>query len=51
MNTKVEEFEKAKEEIARLSDDELAILGRITFQELIRRKAKKMILGLVDQQK
>lgn len=51
MNTKTEEFKKAKEEIANLSDDELAILERIAFQELIRREAKKMILRLVDQQK
>lgn len=51
MNMDVKEIEKAKEEIAKLSDDELAMLERIAFEELIKREAKKMILRLVDQQK
>lgn len=51
MNIKTEEFQKAEKEIARLSDDELAILERIAFQELIKREAKKMISRLIDQQK
>lgn len=51
MNIKIEEVQKAEKEIAKLDDDELAILGRIAFQELIKREAKKMILRLIDQQK
>lgn len=48
---KTEEIQKAEKEIAKLNDDELAVLQRITSQELIRREAKKMISRLVDQQK
>ena len=51
MNIDTKEIQKAKEEIAKLSDDELAILEKIAFEELIKREAKKMILRLVDKQK
>lgn len=51
MKWKIEELEEAKKEIAKLSDDELAMLEKIAFDELIKREAKKMILRLVDQQK
>ena len=51
MNFRIQEIQKIKEEIAKMSDEELEVLGRITFKELIRREAKKMILRLVDQQK
>lgn len=51
MNIKIEEIQKAEKEITKLSDDELTVLEKIAFQELIRREAKKMILRLVDQQK
>lgn len=51
MDIDVKEIQKAKEEIAKLSDGELAMLERIAFEEIIKREAKKMILRLVDQQK
>lgn len=51
MNNKFEEIQKAKKEIAKMTDDELKVLERIAFEELIKREAKKMILRLVDQQK
>lgn len=51
MNTNTEDFQKMKEEVARIGDDELVILERIAFEELIKREAKKMLLRLVDQQK
>ena len=51
MNINAKELQKAKEEIAKLSNDELTVLERITFEEVIKREAKKMILRLVDQQK
>ena len=51
MNTDIKEIQKAKEEIANLDNDELVILERIAFEELIKREAKKMILQLIDQQK
>lgn len=51
MNIKIQEIKEAEKEIAKMNDDELMILERITYQELIKREAKKMILRLVDQQK
>lgn len=51
MNKNIEEIEKVEKEIAELKDDELVLLERIAFQELIKREAKKMILRLIDQQK
>ena len=51
MNLEIQEIQKAEKEIAKLKDEELAMLERITFNELIKREAKKMILRLVDQQK
>lgn len=51
MNIEVKEIQKAKKEIAKLNDDELATLERIAFEEIIKREAKKIILRLVDQQK
>lgn len=51
MNIDTREIQEAKEEITKLSDDELAMLGKITLDETIRREAKKMILRLADQQK
>lgn len=51
MNTEIKEIKEAEKEIAKMSDDELVILERIAYQELIKREAKKMILRLVDQQK
>lgn len=51
MNIEIEEIKEAEKEIAKMNDDELSILERIAFQELIKREAKKMILRLVDQQK
>ena len=49
MNTK--EIQEAKQEITKLSDDELGILGKVVFDEITRREAKKMISRLIDQQK
>ena len=51
MNEESKKFQKVKKEIAELGDDELMILERIAFNELIKREAKKMILRLVDEQK
>ena len=51
MNIENKEIQKAKKEITKLSDDELIILEKIAFRELIKREAKKMILRLVDQEK
>ena len=51
MNVNTKEIQKTKEEIAKLSDDELAILERIAFEDLIKREAIKMILRLIDEQK
>ena len=51
MNIEIEEIQKAEKEIAELKDDELILLERIAFNELIKREAKKMILRLIDQQK
>lgn len=51
MNFRIQEIQEVKEEIAKMGDEELEVLERIAFQELIRREAKKMILRLVDQQK
>lgn len=51
MNEEIKEIQKVEKEIAELEDDELMVLERIAFNELIKREAKKMILRLVDQQK
>lgn len=51
MNMNIEEIKKVEKEIAELKDDELILLERIAFQELIKREAKKMVLRLIDQQK
>ncbi len=51
MNIEIKEIKEAEKEIAKMNDDELVILERIAYQELIKREAKKMILRLVDQQK
>lgn len=51
MNIEIKEIKETEEEIAKMNDDKLALLERITFQELIKREAKKMILRLIDQQK
>ena len=51
MNFRIQEIQEVKEEIAKMGDEELAVLERIAFQELIKREAKKMILRLIDQQK
>lgn len=45
------ELEKVVEEIKKLEDDELSVLFAVTYNETIKREAKKMILQLVDQQK
>lgn len=51
MNVGIKEIQKAEKEITKLNDEELVILERIAYEELIKREAKKMILRLVDQQK
>lgn len=51
MNIDSKEIQKAKEEIAKLSDGELVTIERIAFEEIIKREAKRMILRLVDEQK
>ena len=51
MNEETKEIQKVEKEIAELGDDELVLLERIAFNELIKREAKKMILRLVEQQK
>ncbi len=51
MNTEIKEIKEAEKEIAKINDEELVILERIAYQELIKREAKKMILRLIDQQK
>lgn len=51
MNLEIQEIQKAEKEIAKLKDEELAVLEKIAFDELIKREAKKMILRLIDQQK
>lgn len=51
MDIKLQEIQGVEKEIAKLQDDELMVLERIAFNELIKREAKKMILRLVDQQK
>lgn len=51
MNIEIQEIKEAEKEITKMNDDELAMLERIAFQELIKREAKRMILRLVDQQK
>ena len=49
MNIDSKEIEKAKEEIAKLSDGELVTIERIVFDEMTKREAKKMILRLIDK--
>ena len=51
MNFRIQEIQEVEKEIAKMGDEELVVLERIAFQELIKREAKKMILRLVDQQK
>lgn len=51
MNVDIKEIKEAEKEIAKMNDEELAILERVAFQELIKREAKRMILRLIDQQK
>lgn len=51
MNIDIQEIQKNEKEIAKLKDEELSILETIIFDELIKRRAKKMILQLIDQQK
>jgi hypothetical protein len=46
-----EKFEKARKEIAKLNDNELGAIFTIVHQEMCKREAKKMILGLIDKEK
>lgn len=47
----MKEIELAIKEIEGLEDEEIQVLERIVYKEMIKREAKKMILRLVDQQK
>lgn len=51
MNEESKKFQKVKKEIAELGDGELMGLERIVFNELIKRRARKMFLRLVERQK
>lgn len=47
----MKEIELAIKAIAGLEDEEVQVLERIVYKEMIKREAKRMILRLIDQQK
>lgn len=47
----MKEIELTIKAIAGLEDEELQVLERIVYKEMIKREAKKMISRLIDQQK
>lgn len=47
----IKEIELAIKAIEGLGDEEIQVLERIVYKEMIKREAKRMILRLIDQQK